>query len=96
MLMIPRYVARSNVTYPAPNKVMSIVVSLVENNQRKNRKKAARAMIGKRIFFMAIRISVRFQIYAQIACKSIFSANIMGGKIQIKAKKNYIFFSIFL
>ena len=57
------------------------VVSLVENNQRKNRKKAARAMIGKRIFFMAIRI---------------FSANIMGGKIQVKAMKNYMFFSIFL
>ena len=79
MLMIVTYIARSNVTYPAPNKLMSIVVSLVENNQRKNRKKAARAMIGKRIFFMATCIKVCFQIYAQIACKSIFSANIMGG-----------------
>jgi hypothetical protein len=62
MLMIPRYIARSNVTYPAPNKLMSIVVSLVENNQRKNRKKAARAMIGKRIFFMAICVSVLYAI----------------------------------
>ena len=52
--MIPRYIARSNVTYPAPNKVMSIVVSLVENNHRKSRKKTARAMIGERIFFMGI------------------------------------------
>ena len=47
--MMIRYIVRSNVTYPAPNKLMSIVVSLVENNQRKNRKKAARAMIGKNI-----------------------------------------------
>lgn len=64
MLMMIRYIARSDVTYPAPNKVISIVVSLVENNQRKNRKKAARAMIGERIFFIAIRVRVRFQIYA--------------------------------
>ena len=32
--MMVRYIARSDVTYPAPNKVMAIVVSLVENNLR--------------------------------------------------------------
>lgn len=60
--MIPRYIARSNVTYPAPNKVMSIVVSLVENNHRKSRKNTASAMIGERIFFMAICVSVLYAI----------------------------------
>ena len=56
MLRIVRYIARSNVTYPAPNKVMSIVVSLVENNHRKNRKKIARTTIGMRIFFIDVSI----------------------------------------
>ena len=60
--MIPRYITRSNVTYPAPNKVMSIVVSLVENNHRKSRKKTARAMIGERYFFIAICVSVLYAI----------------------------------
>ena len=52
MLMMIRYIARSDVTYPAPNKLMSIVVSLVENNHRKNRKNIARTTIGVRIFFI--------------------------------------------
>ena len=52
MLRIVRYIARSDVTYPAPNKLMSIVVSLVENNHRKNRKNIARTTIGVRIFFI--------------------------------------------
>ena len=53
--MMIRYIARSDVTYPAPNKLMSIVVSLVENNHRKNRKNRkniARRTIGVRIFFI--------------------------------------------
>lgn len=56
MLRIVRYIARSDVTYPAPNKLMSIVVSLVENNHRKIRKKIVKTRIGERIFFMAVRL----------------------------------------
>ena len=56
MLRIVKYIARSNVTYPAPNKAMSIVVSLAENNHRKIRKKIAKTRIGERIFFMAVRL----------------------------------------
>lgn len=52
MLMMVRYIARSDVTYPAPNKVMAIVVSLVENNLR-----------GEYLFH-GYCISARFQIYA--------------------------------
>mgnify|MGYP003530306249 FL=1 len=54
MPRIIRYIATSSVTYPAPNKFMSVVVSLLENIHRKIRKKIARAMIVEKIRFIFV------------------------------------------
>ena len=59
MPRIIRYIAESSVTYPAPNKFMSVVVSLLENIHRKIRKKIARAMIVEKIRFICYVIAVR-------------------------------------
>ena len=54
MPRIIRYIAASSVTYPAPNKFMSVVVSLLENIHRKIRKKIAKAMIVEKIRFIFV------------------------------------------